>query len=111
MHGAVSAGAAPILTPVGKKPRRAGANLDVCPTAELERVEPRGGASLPALEPVRTSPPAARDSRDWVRALSGSGPEYHDAVEDLHALLLRAARFEVSRRRASLSHVRGEELE
>jgi RNA polymerase sigma-70 factor (ECF subfamily) len=46
-----------------------------------------------------------------VKALSGSGREYHDAVEALHALLLRAARFEVSRRRASLSHVRGEDLE
>ena len=29
----------------------------------------------------------------------------------LHELLVRAARFEVSRRRAALSHVRGEELE
>jgi RNA polymerase sigma-70 factor (ECF subfamily) len=33
------------------------------------------------------------------------------AIEDLHALLLRAARFELRRRRAALSHVRGEELE
>jgi RNA polymerase sigma-70 factor (ECF subfamily) len=34
-----------------------------------------------------------------------------EAVKELHALLLRAARFEVSRRRAALSHVRGEEFE
>ena len=33
------------------------------------------------------------------------------AVADLHALLLRAARFEVGRRRAALAHVRGEELD
>jgi RNA polymerase sigma-70 factor, ECF subfamily len=32
-------------------------------------------------------------------------------VRELHALLLRAARFEVSRRRGALSHVRGEELD
>ena len=32
-------------------------------------------------------------------------------MRELHALLLRAARFELSRRRAALSHVRGEELE
>jgi RNA polymerase sigma-70 factor (ECF subfamily) len=32
-------------------------------------------------------------------------------MSDLHALLLRAARFELGRRRAALSHVRGEELE
>lgn len=77
----------------------------------MQPVQLRAGGSLAFLEPVRTSPPAPRDSRDWVRALSGSGPEYHDAVGDLHALLLRAARFEVSRRRAELAHVRGEELE
>jgi RNA polymerase sigma-70 factor (ECF subfamily) len=33
------------------------------------------------------------------------------AISDLHALLLNAARFEMRRRRAALSHVRGEELE
>jgi RNA polymerase sigma-70 factor (ECF subfamily) len=33
------------------------------------------------------------------------------AIAELHELLLRAARFEVRRRRAALSHVRGEELE
>jgi RNA polymerase sigma-70 factor (ECF subfamily) len=32
-------------------------------------------------------------------------------VARLHELLLRAARFEISRRRAALSHVRGEELD
>jgi RNA polymerase sigma-70 factor, ECF subfamily len=83
----------------------------VSATAEIQPVKLRTDGSLALLEPVRTTPPAARDSRDWVKALSGSGPEYHEAVQALHALLLRAARFEVSRRRASLSHVRGEELE
>jgi RNA polymerase sigma-70 factor (ECF subfamily) len=34
-----------------------------------------------------------------------------EAVAELHALLLRAARFEVGRRRAALAHVRGEELD
>ena len=58
-----------------------------------------------------TEPTPAEDSRDWVEALSGDGAPRERAVEDLHALLLRAARFEVSRRRASLAHVRGEELE
>jgi RNA polymerase sigma-70 factor (ECF subfamily) len=38
------------------------------------------------------------ESLRWVRALSGTGPEREDAVERLHALLLRAARFEVNRR-------------
>jgi RNA polymerase sigma-70 factor, ECF subfamily len=41
------------------------------------------------------------ESRGWLRALSGTGRERDDAVERLHALLLRAARVEVARRRAS----------
>src|SRR5215204_3095723 len=49
------------------------------------------------------SPPVARRgpdaaSLDWVEALSGTGRRHEQAVEALHALLLRAARFEVARR-------------
>jgi RNA polymerase sigma-70 factor (ECF subfamily) len=46
-----------------------------------------------------------------LQALRAGGPRREEAVRRLHALLLRAARFELSRRRAALSHVRGEELE
>jgi RNA polymerase sigma-70 factor (ECF subfamily) len=46
-----------------------------------------------------------------VESLRAGGAAGDAAVRSLHALLLRAARFEVSRRRAALSHVRGEELE
>jgi RNA polymerase sigma-70 factor (ECF subfamily) len=38
------------------------------------------------------------ESRGWLQALSGTGPGRDDAAERLHALLLRAARFEVARR-------------
>jgi RNA polymerase sigma-70 factor, ECF subfamily len=38
------------------------------------------------------------ESRDWLQALSDTGPTREAAVERLHALLLRAARFEVARR-------------
>lgn len=41
------------------------------------------------------------ESRGWVRALSDDGPEQGEAVERLHALLLRVARFEVHRRHAA----------
>src|ERR1700712_1383433 len=47
----------------------------------------------------------------WVASLNADGPEREEAVARLHELLVRAARFELSRRRAALSHVRGEELE
>jgi RNA polymerase sigma-70 factor (ECF subfamily) len=46
-----------------------------------------------------------------LEALRAGGAVREDAVRSLHALLLRAARFELSRRRAALSHVRGEDLE
>ena len=49
--------------------------------------------------------------RNWVEALSASGSERDDAVADLHDLLLRAARFEIGRRREALAHVRGEDVD
>ena len=39
------------------------------------------------------------ESGAWVRGLAGTGRERDVAIERLHALLLRAARFEVGRRR------------
>ena len=38
------------------------------------------------------------ESRAWVDSLSGDGRQRENAVERLHALLLRAARFELARR-------------
>ena len=49
--------------------------------------------------------------RNWVSDLRADGVERDDALADLHDLLLRAARFELGRRRGALAHVRGEELE
>jgi RNA polymerase sigma-70 factor, ECF subfamily len=51
------------------------------------------------------------DSREWLRELRTDGPERDDAVARLHALLLRASRFEVARRRPTLPHLRGNELD
>jgi RNA polymerase sigma-70 factor, ECF subfamily len=65
------------------------------------------------LSASKTSTPlsAGSDSRAWLAALRTTGAAHEQAVESLHALLLRAARFEVSRRRAGLAHVRGDELD
>ena len=54
---------------------------------------------------------AQSDSSAWLSALRSTGAERDEAVGRLHELLVRAARFEVSRRRAALSHIRGEELD
>jgi RNA polymerase sigma-70 factor (ECF subfamily) len=43
--------------------------------------------------------------------LRAGGPTQQLAIERLHALLVRAARFEVGRRRAALPHLRGNELD
>jgi RNA polymerase sigma-70 factor, ECF subfamily len=53
---------------------------------------------VPAAQPAPAFPDA--DSTAWVAALGGAGPAREAAVERLHALLLRAARFELRRRGA-----------
>jgi RNA polymerase sigma-70 factor (ECF subfamily) len=50
-------------------------------------------------------------SREWLDALRDEGPRRDDAIARLHGLLLRAARFEVARRRAGLPHLRGVSLD
>ena len=59
--------------------------------------------------PTRRAPDS--ESVAWLVALEASGPEREAAVERLHALLLRAAHFELARRRSALAQVRGEEIE
>jgi RNA polymerase sigma-70 factor (ECF subfamily) len=51
------------------------------------------------------------ESREWLRCLRAEGAIRDDAVARLHALLLRAARFEVARRRPTLPHLRGDDLD
>jgi RNA polymerase sigma-70 factor (ECF subfamily) len=59
-------------------------------------------SSRPALDP---------ESRRWLDDLRGSGVTRDEAVARLHELLLRAARFEVARRRPTLPHLRGGDLD
>jgi RNA polymerase sigma-70 factor (ECF subfamily) len=53
--------------------------------------------------------PAATAAADWPRRLAAGAPRRDEAIGELHALLLRAARFEIERRRAQLPHLRGED--
>jgi RNA polymerase sigma-70 factor (ECF subfamily) len=57
------------------------------------------------------APPLDDESREWLRSLRSDGRERDDAVERLHALLLRAARYECARRRPTLPHLRGNDLD
>ena len=67
-------------------------------TAEL----PGTGVAAGALDAV---------SQAFLTRLSSSGPDRDAAVAELHALLLRAARFEISRRRGAFPHLGGADLD
>jgi RNA polymerase sigma-70 factor, ECF subfamily len=67
------------------------------------------------VEVVPTSSPQVAvldaESREWLRSLRADDGSRDAAIARLHALLLRAARFEVARRKPTLPHLRGNELE
>jgi len=70
----------------------------------------------PALvmsQPSKTPPALGPDaeSRAWVLGLSADGVTGEAAQRRLHDLLLRAARFEINRRRGSHPHLRGGDLD
>jgi RNA polymerase sigma-70 factor, ECF subfamily len=72
--------------------------------------------TLRGVQPLDAIPAAPEtllddESRAWVRDLRDGASGRDGAIERLHALLLRAARSEVSRRRGSLPHLRGNELD
>jgi RNA polymerase sigma-70 factor (ECF subfamily) len=67
---------------------------------------------------VTTQPPGAgvavspdTTSQAWLARLGCVGAERDAAVIELHALLLRAARFEIARRRAGYAHLGGADLD
>jgi RNA polymerase sigma-70 factor, ECF subfamily len=74
----------------------------------------RSVANAPATEPELAEPigtPLDEESREWLRSLRAEGTVKDEAVARLHALLMRAALYEVARRRPTLPHLRGDELE
>lgn len=78
------------------------------------RALPESSLAPMASVSARTGPagdgPSVRTdaaSRKWLLDLRSHGAPREEAIGRLHALLLRAARFEVARRRRVLPHVRG----
>jgi len=76
-------------------------------TVTLRGVEP--GASDVAV--TAPQPSLDDESRTWLRDLHAEGASRDDAIARLRELLLRAARFEIIRRRATMPYLRGEELD
>lgn len=70
-------------------------------------------ASVRLVRPGSTLARGERGTEDraWLEALRGTGPERERAAARLHVLLLRAARFELARRRGMLGGIRGDSLE
>jgi RNA polymerase sigma-70 factor, ECF subfamily len=61
-----------------------------------------------SVVPAASAPALDAASREWLRALRADGATRDEAVARLHALLLRAARFEAACRRGRLPHLRDE---
>ncbi len=80
---------------------------------QLALVEPMVRSVEPTVQPLEVleHPALDEESRRWLDDLRGEGATKDGAVARLHALLLRAARFEVARRRPTLPHLRGDELD
>jgi RNA polymerase sigma-70 factor, ECF subfamily len=83
----------------------------------LDSTSPPEAAPAPlyARAVARTSERSALgmpgDGQLWITALRGPAAAREPALAELHALLLRAARFELGRRRGQLVHVAGSEIE
>jgi len=70
------------------------------------------GAPMPAIDPPTTR--AARldpESQAWIDRLSSRSPERDATIAALHAHLLKAARYEVARRRPAYPHLRGDDFD
>jgi len=76
-------------------------------TVTLRAVEP-GTTDVAATQ---RKPSLDDESRAWLDDLRAEGRRKDEAISRLHALLLRAARFEVARRRVTLPHLRGDEVD
>ena len=85
------------------------------PRSVAVRVEaPAGRPPDAVMSPPSTAPPVVgpdAESRAWVSGLGVEGMQGDEARRRLHDLLLRAARFEVNRRRESHPHLRGGDLD
>jgi RNA polymerase sigma-70 factor, ECF subfamily len=68
-------------------------------------------ARLQVAAPAPAETLCDAESREWLRCLRSHGAVRDEAIARLHALLVRAGRFEVARRHPSLRHLRGDELD
>jgi RNA polymerase sigma-70 factor, ECF subfamily len=84
--------------------------MSVLEAATVEAVEP---LAPPFVEPgpSASAMPFDPESSEWLRSLRAQDGSREAAIARLHSLLVRAAQFEVARRRPTLPHLRGNELD
>jgi RNA polymerase sigma-70 factor, ECF subfamily len=73
-----------------------------------------GPSPAPAMSQRSEAPPVPgpdAESRAWLLGLRAEGARQDEASRRLHDLLLRAARFEINRRRPAHPHLRGGDLD
>jgi RNA polymerase sigma-70 factor (ECF subfamily) len=94
--------------PIRERERQRGAAIERHATliqVEASNLPRRVGVPASGLMPLDV------ESREWLQGLRAEGSTRDATVARLHALLLRAAGFEVARRRPTLPHLRGDELQ
>jgi RNA polymerase sigma-70 factor, ECF subfamily len=69
------------------------------PEVRRDGHEPQSAARSPGARAERG------ESFDWLAGLADSAADREEVIADLHALLLRGARFELARRRDSFGHI------
>ena len=84
------------------KPRGGGASVEANASTILEMSRQTEARALGAPD---------AESRAWLIELRADDGRREEAVRRLHALLLKAARFEINRRRGALPHLRGGDLD
>jgi RNA polymerase sigma-70 factor (ECF subfamily) len=66
---------------------------------------------VPVASRLTLAPTLDDESLECLRSLQADGAVRDEAVAQLHPLLLRAARFEVARRRPTMPYLRGDDLD
>jgi RNA polymerase sigma-70 factor, ECF subfamily len=61
--------------------------------------------------PMTRTAPLDTESQAWIDRLSPQSAQRDAAIATLHALLLKAARYEIARRRVSFPHLRGNDYD
>ena len=67
---------------------------------------------MPAIDlPTTRTAHLDMESQDWIDRLGAHGSQRDTAIAALHALLLKAARYEIARRRIAFPHLRGNDYD